>query len=97
MSDEVLFPTGPPVEITIDGRTVSACDGEPLAAVFLRLDDIHTRTSFPSTQPRAPYCMMGVCFECVVHVEDVGTIRSCQQTVRAGMKVERHDHPKRLK
>ncbi|MBY5760140.1 (2Fe-2S)-binding protein [Rhizobium leguminosarum] len=97
MTNGVLFPSGPSVEITIDGHVVAANDGEPLAAVFLRLDDIHTRTSFPSAQLRAPYCMMGICFECVVHVEDIGAIRSCQQTVHAGMKVERHDHPKRLK
>lgn len=97
MTNLVIYPTGSVVEITVDGRTVAAYSGEPLAAVFLRLDDIHTRTSFPSAKPRAPYCMMGVCFECVVHVEDVGTIRSCQQTVHAGMKVVRHDHPKRLK
>ncbi|PBB11758.1 (2Fe-2S)-binding protein [Mesorhizobium loti] len=92
-----VFPSGSAVEITVDGRVVAACDGELLAAVFLRLEDIHTRTSFPSAQPRAPYCMMGVCFECDVHVENIGTIRSCQQTVHAGMKVERQDYPKRLK
>lgn len=97
MTSDVLFPSGSAVEITVDGRTVIAHDGEPLAAVFLRQEDIHTRTSFPAAHPRAPYCMMGVCFECVVQVEGIGTIRSCQQTVHAGMKVERHDYPKRLK
>ena len=97
MTDKVLFPSGSAVKIMVDGRSVIARDGEPLAAVFLRMDDIHTRTSFPSAEPRAPYCMMGVCFECVVHIEGLGTIRSCQQTVHADMKIERHDHLKRLK
>ncbi|RUV97486.1 (2Fe-2S)-binding protein [Mesorhizobium sp. M5C.F.Ca.IN.020.14.1.1] len=97
MTTETIFPTRPSVEITIDGKAVAAREGEPLAAVFLRLEDIHTRTSFFSSQPRAPFCMMGVCYECLVHIEDIGTIRSCQQAVTAGMKVERYDHPKRLK
>ncbi len=97
MTTTIAFPAGSPVEITIDGSTVQAHSGEPLAAVFLRMDDIHTRTSFPSGAQRAPYCMMGVCFECVVHVEDVGSIRSCQLTVQAGIKVIRNDRPKRLK
>lgn len=96
MTRGVLFPSGPAVEITVDGQVVEARDGEPLAAVFLRLDDVHTRTSFPSATPRAPYCMMGVCFECVVNVEGAGTVRSCQQTVRAGMTVARADKMKRL-
>lgn len=97
MTNQVLFSSGPTVEIAVDGQVITAREGEPLAAVFLRIDDIHTRTSFFSSQPRAPYCMMGVCFECLVHVEDVGTTRSCQQAVVAGMKVERYDSPKRLK
>lgn len=97
MTTELVFPTGRNVEIIIDGKAIAAREGEPLAAVFLRLDDMHTRTSFFSSQPRAPFCMMGVCYECLVHIEDAGTIRSCQQVVTAGMKVERFDHPKGLK
>ncbi|ARS71031.1 (2Fe-2S)-binding protein [Sinorhizobium meliloti] len=97
MTDKTLVSTAPSVEITVDGDAVLARKGEPLAAVFLRLEDMHTRTSFFSSQPRAPFCMMGVCYECLVEVEGIGTIRSCQQAVNAGMKVQRYDHPKRLK
>ncbi|MGO4352606.1 (2Fe-2S)-binding protein [Rhizobium sp. RAF36] len=95
--DKALLTSGINVEIVIDDKVVSAREGEPLAAVFLRQDDIHTRTSNPSSEPRAPFCMMGVCFECVVHVDGVGTVRSCQQSVRDGMRVVRQDQPKRLK
>ncbi len=96
MTGEPLYPMGPTVEIFIDGQSVQAREGEPIAAVFLRLDDIHTRTSYPSRKPRAPFCMMGVCFECLVHLESRGTVRSCQQAVTAGMKIDRYDYPKRL-
>ena len=96
MTQDNIYAVGQIVEITIDGQTVEAREGEPLAAVFLRLDDPHTRTSFFSSTPRAPYCMMGVCYECLVHVEGMGTIRSCQQTVTADMSVARFDQPKSL-
>lgn len=89
MTEVAGFAPGLTVEITIDGKAISAHEGEPLAAVFLRLDDVHTRLSYPSGQPRAPFCMMGVCFECVVHVDGSGTLRSCQEPVRAGLKVRR--------
>lgn len=95
--DEALLTSGTTVEIMIDDRAISAHEGEPLAAVFLRQDDVHTRISYPSVAPRAPFCMMGVCFECVVHVEGTGTVRSCQISVREGMRVARQDQPKRLK
>ncbi len=95
--NRTLLTSGTSVEIVIDNRAVVAREGEPLAAVFLRQDDVHTRTSYPSSEPRAPFCMMGVCFECVVHVDGVGTVRSCQQSVSEGMRVTRHDQPKRLK
>lgn len=84
------------VSITIDGQSVAAREGEPLASVFLRLDDIHTRLSLPSGQPRAPFCMMGACFECLVYVKGRGRTRSCQELVRAGMMVERQDSLARL-
>lgn len=89
MTELVIFPTGRPVEIVIDGETVRAYESEPLAAVFLRLADIHTRTMAGSGEARAPYCMMGVCYECLVHIDGVGTVRSCQEPVRADMTVHR--------
>ena len=38
--------------------------------------------------PRAPYCLMGVCFECLVTVDGVGSRQGCLVPVREGMKVE---------
>lgn len=95
MMEEPMYPSGRAVDITLDGRVVTAREGEPLAAVFLRLD-APTRLSHPSARPRAPYCMMGVCYDCVVTIAGRGRIRSCQETVREGMIVERVDRPVEL-
>jgi predicted molibdopterin-dependent oxidoreductase YjgC len=42
-----------------------------------------------SGEPRAPYCMMGVCFECLVEVDGVPNVQACMTSVREGMTVRR--------
>jgi predicted molibdopterin-dependent oxidoreductase YjgC len=37
---------------------------------------------------RGPYCMMGVCFDCLVVVDGVGSRQGCMTRVRDGMVVE---------
>jgi aerobic-type carbon monoxide dehydrogenase small subunit (CoxS/CutS family) len=37
--------------------------------------------------PRGMYCGMGVCYECLVTVDDVSNVRACMTTARDGMIV----------
>lgn len=39
-------------------------------------------------RPRGPYCMMGVCFDCLVTIDGTGNQQGCQIRVRPGMRVE---------
>lgn len=80
--------TVPALTLTIDGQTVSAEPGDSIAAVLLRLDPPFSRTTPVSGSPRTPYCMMGVCFECLVTIDGVGNREACLIPVRAGMRVE---------
>ena len=73
--------------IEVDGRSVAAREGEPLAAALLKAAVTPIRHSVVSGVPRAPYCMMGVCFECLVEVDGIPNVQACMTTVRAGMKV----------
>jgi len=77
------------VTITIDGEAVAAETGESLAAVMLRQPEAWTRTTPVSGSPRAPYCLMGVCFECLAEVDGVASVQTCLTPVRAGMRVVR--------
>jgi len=43
---------------------------------------------FVDGAPRAPYCMMGVCFECLVTIDGVGSRQACLVRVAEGMRVE---------
>jgi len=77
------------VEIEFDGEPVMVPDGLTLAAVMFYLDAIPTRQTIISKSPRAPFCMMGACFECLVEIDGVDNFRACQVEVRAGMQVRR--------
>jgi predicted molibdopterin-dependent oxidoreductase YjgC len=78
-----------PVMIWVDGVAMAVEDGEPIAAVILRIPPFTTRATPVSGAARAPYCMMGVCFECLVEIDGETSIRSCMTRARNGMMVRR--------
>jgi predicted molibdopterin-dependent oxidoreductase YjgC len=75
------------VHLTIDGKAVAARAGETVAAAMLAAGVDHCRTTPVSGAPRAPYCMMGVCFDCLVTVDGVGSRQGCLVRVREGMAI----------
>lgn len=77
-----------PVAITIDGRSVKARADDTVAAALFAAGIDHCRTTPVSGAPRAPYCMMGVCFECLVTIDGVGNRQACLVPVQQGMSVE---------
>jgi hypothetical protein len=75
--------------VFVDDEPVSAEPGESVAAVLLRQASAATRTTPVHESPRAPYCMMGVCFDCLAIVDGVASAQTCLVTVREGMRVRR--------
>ena len=57
--------------------------------MLLRQPGGWSRTTPVSQSPRAPYCMMGVCFECLVEIDGQGSVQSCLTPVAAGMRIAR--------
>jgi len=76
------------VSLSIDGKPIKARPGDSVAAALLAAGFQHCRTSAVSGALRAPYCMMGVCFDCLVNIDGVGNRQSCLVTVREGMRIE---------
>lgn len=76
----------PGISIEVDGVQVSAHEGETLASVLLLsgIDRFHTTRA---QRPRAPFCNMGTCFECLVQVDSTGWVRACMTPVRENMRV----------
>ena len=83
-----LAEVGAPVAITVDGKRVTAWAGDTVAAALIAAGIVHCRTTPVTGAPRAPYCLMGVCFECLVTIDGVGSRQGCLVPVRDGMTVE---------
>jgi predicted molibdopterin-dependent oxidoreductase YjgC len=82
-------PQGPVVSLVIDDRPVSVPAGLSVAAAVLRTGGLVTRETAVSGRPRAPYCMMGVCFDCLMEIDGEANQQACMTTVRDGMRVAR--------
>ncbi|MBK1622609.1 2Fe-2S iron-sulfur cluster-binding protein [Afifella marina] len=79
------------VTVNVDGRPVEMEEGANLAAALLEAGFSPFRTTPASGAPREPYCMMGVCFDCLAIVDNVPNRQTCLERVRAGMTVEIQD------
>lgn len=77
------------VTVTIDGQTVEVPVGETVAAAVLASGLRHTRTTPVSDVPRLPFCLMGVCYECLMVINGQPNQRACKELVREGMTIER--------
>ena len=77
------------VTINFEGVQIEVLAGETVAAAVLAAETDYTRTSAISGVHRAPYCQMGICFECLMEIDGVPNRQACMIEVREGMKVHR--------
>ena len=82
--------------IDIDGAPTAAEQGDTVAAVLLRQPEPWSRLTPVSLSKRAPYCMMGVCFECLAEVDGVSGVQTCLKPVCDGMRVRRQTRRRRI-
>lgn len=85
---DYLVPPKALVAVRFNGRDYQLPDGENLAAALLAVGVRSTRETPVSGTARAPYCMMGSCFECLVVIDGV-TRQACMTEVQAGLVVEK--------
>jgi predicted molibdopterin-dependent oxidoreductase YjgC len=80
------------VTVYINDRPYGVPADETVAAAVLACGLVsemgYTRTTPVSGAHRAPYCMMGVCFECLMVIDGKANQRACQRTVADGMSIE---------
>ena len=76
------------IEVTIDGRSARVRASDTVAAALLSAGVLASRVADVSGAPRAPYCMMGVCFECLVTVDGVSNRQGCLVAVKPGMRID---------
>jgi predicted molibdopterin-dependent oxidoreductase YjgC len=77
------------IRFTFEGQTIEARPGESIAASLLAAGVPALRETPVSGAPRAPYCMMGVCFDCLVEIDGVPNQQACLTAAKAGLVVRR--------
>lgn len=85
--DDANVTRGKKVTIFIDDMRVEAFEGESVAAVMMVDNHVAMRTTIEG-EPRGVFCGMGVCFDCLVVVDDVPNTRACMTWVKEGMRIK---------
>jgi predicted molibdopterin-dependent oxidoreductase YjgC len=75
------------VAVTIDGVPFTARAGDTVAAALLVSGRLACRTTPATGAARGPFCMMGVCFDCLVTVDDRPNQQGCMIAVAPGMRI----------
>ena len=81
----------PQVLFEFEGRQMVGRPGDTVAAALLEADHTIARRTPKSGMPRGPFCMMGVCFDCLMVIDGEANKQACQTIIRDGMKVVRQD------
>ena len=84
------------VVFSYEGRPVEAEEGDTVATALLAAGVGATRTSAVSGAARGAYCMMGVCFDCLVMIDGAPNRQGCMTEIREGMRIERQDGARRI-
>ena len=86
-----LLPDTPPPDVTVylNGTPCTVPSGASAAAAMLMHRTGATRSTALSGEARAPYCMMGVCFECLMEIDDEPNQQACLVTLAEGMRINR--------
>jgi sarcosine oxidase subunit alpha len=82
-----VAPPAQTVAFTFEGRRIDGFAGEALASAIMRSGVLALRRSRIGDEPRGYFCGMGLCWECAVHVEGLGVVKSCSHPVADGMIV----------
>ncbi len=78
-----------PVVVTINGEAVRCREGDSVAAAMLAAGYSDCRDTPVKAVARGPFCLMGICYDCLVTINGQPNQQSCMTPVRAGMTIER--------
>lgn len=79
------------VEVNFNGSALQVPAAASVAAALLAAGVKRFRSSPVSGNARAPYCMMGVCFDCLLEVDGIPNRQGCLVSLRAGMRIRTQD------
>jgi len=76
------------VTVRIEDREYAVPAGISVAAAVLLCGADKVRTTPVTASPRLPYCMMGICFDCLMRIDGVPNQQACQVEVVENMTIE---------
>lgn len=79
------------VRIDVDGESIQAIEGEPIAAALMASGIRKSRSTPKHHQPRGVFCAIGRCTDCAMTVDGIPNVRTCVTRVKEGMKIETQD------
>jgi hypothetical protein len=80
------------VTISVDGEPCTGLLGQSIAGVLLAGGRLDWRTTSAGSRPRGVFCGIGVCFDCLVEVNDEADVRACLRRAVEGDSVVRQHH-----
>lgn len=84
-------PRGKAITVDLEGETLPAIEGEPVACSLIAAGETVTARSVKYHRPRGPYCFAGACSQCLMRVDGVPNVYTCRTPARAGMRLERQN------
>jgi succinate dehydrogenase/fumarate reductase-like Fe-S protein len=75
------------VEVFVGETPVRVPEGATAAAAVLLAGIPAIRETPVTGAPRLPYCMMGICFDCLAEIDGVPNRQACMVAVRPGMRI----------
>jgi len=81
------IPEAPVFTFTMDGREVTAREGETVAAVLMANGIRTFRHTAKHHEPRGIFCGIGQCTDCIMEIDGVMNVRACMTMARPGMVV----------
>ena len=79
---------GEQLTIVINGHETVAYSGETVHAALLASGYRILRKTKKDNQPRGIFCGMGICYDCLVSINEKPNQRACMRQVEDGMEVE---------
>jgi 2Fe-2S iron-sulfur cluster protein len=77
------------IAVEVEGRIVRVPEGASAAAALLLAGLPSIRETPVGGNPRLPYCMMGVCFECLAEIDGEPNRQACMVPARPGTRIRR--------
>jgi predicted molibdopterin-dependent oxidoreductase YjgC len=84
------------IAVKVEGTVVHVPAGASAAAAVLIAGFRSIRETPLTGAARGPYCMMGVCYECLAEIDGAPNRQSCMIEVRPGMQIRRQIRAPRI-